>query len=190
MNKKEMRKTILNHRKNLFNPVLEDRIIKRVLVSKGWQKAKIVMLTASFGSEINTAPLIDNALKDGKKVYLPVCRDEGRMIPKQIKNRTSDLKADFHGIPEPAVTCESLDAVDRIDFILVPGMAFTEEGFRLGYGGGYYDRFLSQVSSRTETVGITYEALIFSKLPMEAFDFPVKSIFTENRQIICRQERK
>lgn len=186
MDKKTLRKTILEQRAKISDIERDHEIINRLLASSEWKNAGTVMLSASFGTEINTAPIINNAINSGKTVLLPVCvPDDHSMIIREINNYYNDTETGFYGIPEPKAVCPEFKDFQVIDFVLVPGITFTKKGYRLGYGGGYYDRFLSKLSEQCETVGIVREDLLSVTLPVDQFDIPVKIIFTEKRRIDC-----
>jgi len=128
-----------------------------------------------FGSEPDIKPTLQHALDLGKTLYLPCCNPKTcEMIFRQVRS-LSELVPGAHGIPEPPPNhCEQYIAGCAL--CLVPGLAFDENGFRLGYGKGYYDRFLENFKGTS--LGICYAALRQASLPMEPHDFFVDMVIT------------
>jgi len=156
-----------------------------------YREARRILFFASFRSEVNTIPLIRKALEDGKTVLLPkVNRRERKLEIYEIKS-LEDLKKGYMGIPEPGIP-ESLGGLPvsplKCDIIVIPGAAFDPGGGRLGYGGGYYDRLLSQLIGKKgpHLIALAYEIQIMEEaLPMESHDIKVQKIVTEKRAIDC-----
>ncbi|MBL8994867.1 MAG: 5-formyltetrahydrofolate cyclo-ligase, partial [Spirochaetia bacterium] len=136
--------------------------------------AASVMVYFSANGEVDLGNAIDSFLGSGKKVLAPKVSGP-EILPVQIASR-SDLKPGFKGILEPGSAAAFTEA---IDVIFVPGLAFDEEHFRLGYGGGYYDRFLA-AHRGSFTVGCFYASQFFSELPVEDHDRPLQCIVTED----------
>ena len=147
--KSELRKRVLHEMKAV--PQKQKQAMDRVLTERFlhhpfYQEANVIATYLSFPHEFQTQGLIEQALKDGKKVLIPKTYPQGRMEfvvyhPQQL------VKTSF-GLLEPQ---ENLEVVDtsQIDLIHVPGLAFTTEGYRIGYGGGYYDRYLENFAGQT-----------------------------------------
>ena len=147
--KAELRKKILQEMKILSQEqkqAMDQALTERFLNHPFYQEAKIIATYLSFPHEFQTQELIEQALKDGKKVLIPKTYPKGRMEfvvydPQQL------VKTSF-GLLEPQ---GDLDVVEpsQIDLIHVPGLAFTTEGYRIGYGGGYYDRYLEHFAGQS-----------------------------------------
>ncbi len=136
------------------------------------------MFFAAFRSEVETGPMIRHALASGKRVILPKVKGKELGLF-EVKNFDRDVSPGAWGIPEPR---ESSPArLDKIDLIIVPGAAFDEQGNRLGYGAGYYDKLLP--SFKGTTVALAFEEQIVSKVPADPHDVPVRKIVTEKRVI-------
>lgn len=150
MTKAEIRKSVLAIRKNVEERDEKDFLIASCLMSqKFYKEAKTIMVYISYNGEVDTHKLIENMLKDGKKLCAPKC------ISKEIMEacafeRISDLTSGAYGILEPCG-----EEVKDIDLVIVPGVAFNENLHRIGYGAGYYDRFLDGFSGIT--CGLFYE---------------------------------
>ena len=150
----------------------------RVLDLAQIKQARSVFVYVSVGNEVQTHGLIEHLLQRGKVVAAPLVVRPGVMEPHQIDS-LDDLAPGRFNIPEPT-TGRRYDAA--IDVCIVPGVAFTEQGDRLGKSGGYFDRFLAVLSS-TVSIGLCYEAQLIEALPTDADDRPVQIIVTDSRVI-------
>lgn len=172
--KREFRKNCLEKRKQL-NPV---NLTKKILNLKEYKESKTVFIYVSYGSEISTIDLIKEALRE-KTVLVPYCVDNfGKMIAVKIKSM-DDLEAGMYNIKEPKSHTEY---EGNIDLTIVPGVAFSKEGYRIGYGKGYYDRFLK--NHKTFSVGICHDELLFDKVPYDEYDIKLDKIITKKEEII------
>lgn len=185
--KSELRRLYREKRKTLADKEIKDRqICECFLNSQLYKDSQTLLCYAALKDEINTDRIIERALKDGKKVALPRCSDlNGNMDFYFIKS-LSDLSVGAFGIREPDPT-----AYEKVqDFsncvCLVPALAFDESGYRLGYGKGYYDRFMKKFI--IISVGLCYNEFLKDTLPVENHDEAVDCIATEN-EIICLNRR-
>ena len=159
--KAELRKKILQEMKALprqQKQFIDQALTERLLQHPFYQEAKVIATYLSFPHEFQTQELIEQALKDGKKVLIPKTYPKGRMDfvvydPQQL------VKTSF-GLLEPQGDLEVVDA-SQIDLIHVPGLAFTREGYRIGYGGGYYDRYLEHFTGHTLSTVYHYQVQNF-----------------------------
>ena len=139
--KKELRQTVLNQMKKLSGKEKEQAdswLTQRLLSSAAYQKAQVIATYLSMPHEVSTAAFIKQAQLDGKRVLVPKTYGQGRMI--FVDYDESRLQKSSFGLLEPMIE----EAVEKteIDLIHVPGVVFNSQGFRIGYGGGYYDRYL------------------------------------------------
>jgi len=141
------------------------------------KNAALVFAYIGHGWEAATLPLITRLWAEGKAVAVPLCGPEGRMEARLFTS-PGQLRRGAFGLPEPDPALCPAVANEAIGAVLVPGLAFDREGFRIGRGGGYYDRFLA--SARCPSVGLCYEAFLLPAVPREAFDLPVGWLVTEN----------
>ncbi len=138
------------------------------------------------GKEPNTRLLIEKLLEQGKVVGLP------RMLPgRQMEVRRYDpaipmVRAAF-GIEEPSTDCDLIPR-EEIDFVLTPAVAYDVNGYRMGFGGGYYDRWLPGFTGKT--VGLCRERVLQQSVPVEPHDARVDAVVTENRVIRCNNPAK
>lgn len=182
--KKQIREALLQKRE-LHTATEEDtnKVVEKLLSLPQIKKAKSVLLYYPHKNEINTLPLINAFLKQGKTVLLP--KVEGLNIIPVIFKDLSQLKEGYAGIKEPEGKAIS---PEEIDIVIVPGVAFDKKGHRLGYGKGYYDRFLSKTNALK--IGLAYDFQIVENLPAEEHDVPLDLIITPTQIIQTKEERK
>ena len=157
-----------------------DRLIERNLLAwEIFQRAETVLCYVSFRSEISTERIMERAIEAGKHVAVPRIDNASSRMRFFFLNRSGrfDLENGAYGIPEPAQSCEEVDYRD-IDIVIAPGLAFTMKGDRLGYGGGYYDRFL-HANPDLLRCALTYDRLILDFLPVKNNDVPVDYLISE-----------
>ena len=190
MDKAELRKVMKRRRSALSAEriLLYSGCIAENLVSrKEYADADTVLAYVSFSSEVNTHFLIEKAWKDGKKVAVPKCVDDEKLEFEYIQS-FDDLAPGKFGIPEP-VTGRSVDyKADEKCLLLLPGVAYTNSGDRLGYGGGYYDRYLKKHES-IPRVMLAYSLQEADTLPVDEQDVPADMIITEIGCIDTGKER-
>ena len=178
--KSELRKQVLHGMKALSQEqkhAIDQALTERLLHHPFYREAKVIATYLSFPHEFHTQGLIEQALKDGKKVLIPKTYPKGRMDfvvydPQQL------VKTSF-GLLEPQGELEVVDA-SQIDLIHVPGLAFTTKGYRIGYGGGYYDRYLEQFTGHTLSTVYHYQVQDF--IP-ENHDIPVQEVLVDERNL-------
>ena len=147
--KSELRKQVLHEMKAISQeqkPAIDQALTERLLHHPFYQEAKVIATYLSFPHEFQTQELIEQVLKDGKKVLIPKTYPKGRM-EFVVYNPQQLVKTSF-GLLEPQGELEVVEA-SQIDLIHVSGLAFTTEGCRIGYGGGYYDRYLEHFTGHT-----------------------------------------
>ena len=178
--KSELRKQVLHEMRALSQEqkqAIDQALTERLLHHPFYQEAKVIATYLSFPHEFQTQELIEQALRDCKKVLIPKTYPKGRMDfvvydPQQL------VKTSF-GLLEPQGDLEVVD-VSQIDLIHVPGLAFTTEGYRIGYGGGYYDRYLKHFSGNT--LSTVYPCQIRDFIP-EDHDIPVQEVLVDERNL-------
>ena len=174
--KAELRKKILQEMKALSQEqkqAMDRALTERFLKHPFYQEAKVIATYLSFPHEFQTQGLIKQALKEGKKVLIPKTYPKGRMEfvvyhPQQL------VKTSF-GLLEPQGDLEVVEP-SQIDLIHVPGLAFTTEGYRIGYGGGYYDRYLEHFTGHT--LSTVYPCQI-QEFNLENHDIPVQEVLID-----------
>ena len=184
--KKALRKRYLAARAALSaeeKQEIDRGITENVLQSALYRDAECIFCYVSTAEEIDTRVILDTALRDGKTVCVPLCGKGGSMSARRM-TAFSDLKAGHYGILEPSDTAEEIAPVD-IDLVLAPALSCDRSGFRLGYGGGYYDRFLAK--SHAVCAALCASARLADALPHEAFDRCCDYIITE-REVLHPHE--
>ena len=190
--KKELRKRMLEKRAALGEEerrVWSESIVRHLLAMPDIQKAERIFSFLSFGEEVNMDGFLDACMRAGKHVYVPKTDVENRrMIPYRFRDYSS-LVSGPYGIREPDVT--RLEAWhwqgEEFHAIIVPGVAFTRSGLRMGYGGGYYDRFLAALPYNPLLIAVCFEEQLVDSLPVELHDRRVDRIVTEYGVTICSQ---
>ena len=180
--KNQLKESILKKR----NSLSKEEIIEKSSKIKGnlfsldyYKKSKTIMFFVSFNSEVDTHDMIRDALKSKTVVVPKVAYHE--IEPSFIIDFDNLIPGKF-GILEPIETMKI--AYKNIDLILVPGIAFDKEGHRIGYGFGYYDKFLKKVPKAIK-IGLAFDFQIVDKIPREMHDVPVDLIVTEERVVEC-----
>lgn len=176
LTKDAIRTTILVKLKSLRRQDRErkSRLIRRKLfATRAFRQAKTVMFYVSLANEVNTEEMIKHALLLGKMVVVPVCAAGSDLCACVLHAGARLLKGPY-GIEEP-VEKKPLDP-SRIDLVVVPGLAFTRSGKRLGRGKGYYDRFLKRLSKRACTIGLAFDFQILPALPTTPLDVDVSRV--------------
>lgn len=174
--KSELRKQVLQDLKAIpreQKKAMDQALTERFLKHPFYQEARVIATYLSFPHEFQTQELIEQALRYGKKVLIPKTYPKGRMDfvvydPQQL------VKTSF-GLLEPQGVLEVV-AASQIDLIHVPGLAFTTKGYRIGYGGGYYDRYLEHFTGHTLSTVYHYQVQDF--IP-EDHDIPVQEVLID-----------
>jgi 5-formyltetrahydrofolate cyclo-ligase len=141
------------------------------------------MIYLSYGSEVITDFIVKSAIEEGKNVVVPAItnsRSSSMQATRII--RLEDANQLVCGIRQPEVNFDNVTSKDFIDLVLIPGIVFDLSGYRLGYGKGYYDKWLKDVSL-SKTVGLAYDFQIVDNLPIGKHDLPIGTIVTEQRII-------
>lgn len=180
--KHKIRKAIRDKHKNyseLEKSRKSDIIKTRLFSEEVFKKAKVVMFYVSLKDEVNTLSMIDEAVKTGKRVCVPVIiKEDMRLIAGEIKNREQDLERQHFGIYQPRAGKVKEVPLEDIELVVVPGVAFDKCNMRLGRGHGYYDRFLCSLSKCTKTIGLAYDFQVVEDLPRDSHDIPVWKTIT------------
>ncbi len=174
MNKQELRAMIRAKKRAMT----EEEIIRRsaelgrlLVQSDAYRQAKTIYGYLPYNQEVRTVPMLEQALRDGKRVAVPKCYgDEMRFL---YMEDLSLVEKGYAGIPEPIA--DGPIAGDETALVLMPGLAFDPEGRRIGYGGGFYDRFLAKEPTHP-TLALCYDFQMQPRLETEEFDIPVDTV--------------
>lgn len=184
--KKEVRSKFLSMRKHLGLDLIltySAAVFAKIKKLSVYKQAHSIMTYLSCGSEVITDFIVQSALEEGKDVAVPAVENSSRMCMQAVKiTSLKDADELVYGIRQPKINSNNTVSKDSIDLIFVPGLAFDLSGYRLGYGRGYYDRWLKGVPL-FKTAGLAFDFQIAGKLPREKHDLPVGIIVTEQRII-------
>ena len=185
MERERVRAETLHRRDRLAEEnrtTLSQRIVNSVvnwIQSEGFDS---LMLYLSMRSEVETFGLLDSLLRQEKIVCAPVVNTHQlELTPRRIQNTKTDLVRHRYGMLEPNSACPIFPAA-QLQLIIVPGIAFDSNGYRLGYGKGFYDRFLAKCPDAV-SVGLAYQIQIVEDTFPQAWDVPVQHIFTDSGRI-------
>lgn len=173
-----------------WRALASSRIAQRIGELESFARASVILVTLPFRSEWDASLVAASALAEGKVVAAPRVDPRRRMLaPLRIVSLERDIENGDRGIPEPRATCAAI-ALDSIDWILVPGLAFDEVGHRLGYGGGYYDRLLPLLPRSAARVAGAFDVQIATVVPTAPHDLAVDCIVTETRVLSWPSSRE
>ncbi len=171
MDKKELRRTIREKKRAMTDAEIEARSAKLgecFAASPAYQNAKTIYGYLPYNQEVRTVPMLERALRDGKRVAVPkVYGEEMKFL--YIED-LSQVEKGYAGIPEPIADEPVAD--DKTALVLMPGLAFDPQGHRIGYGGGFYDKFLSAEPNHP-TLALCYDFQMLPSLETEEHDIPV-----------------
>jgi 5-formyltetrahydrofolate cyclo-ligase len=148
-----------------------------------WQQAETIGITISRENEINTKPIIEKAWQEGKTVCVPKCDPQEKTMTFRAIRSFDQLESVYFGLQEPIVAMTEEVASRQIDVMIVPGVCFSKAGYRIGYGGGYYDRYLQHFWR--PTISLAYSFQVVNHVPFEAHDIPVDMIVTNEKVMMC-----
>lgn len=176
--KKELRKKIKNEAARLsteYCQTADAKIIENIINLKEFQSSDVIFCYVGRSNEINTIPLLMYILSSGKRLGIPKCISKGIMEVYEIKG-LEDLCEGAYGIMEPAEWCSHVEP-DEIQFVCVPCLSCSSDGKRLGYGGGFYDRYLEKI--RCKKTVLCRSLLMNENIPVEVHDIEMDLIVTE-----------
>ena len=171
MDKKTLRKKIREQKRAMTPEQIETastKLVEMFLQTELYRDAKTIYGYLPYNQEVRTVPILEQALSDGKRVAVPkVYGEEMKFL---YLTDLTQVETGYAGIPEPIADEPVGD--DPTALVLMPGIAFTKEGQRIGYGGGFYDKFLAAEPDHP-TIALCYDFQMVDQLPTEEFDIPV-----------------
>lgn len=180
-NKQSLRKDMLQRLKSQKEETRQRKnslIAEKLFQLQEFQNARTVMFYVSLDYEVGTREMIARALEIGKTVLVPVISCSREMIASRVMDMEQELEKGPYGIPQPGDSWIRPIAKDKIDLVVVPGLAFDCEGRRLGRGKGYYDSFLKDIPSQIPLLGLAYDFQVVENLPVLPHDIPVTKLVT------------
>lgn len=187
MTKNEIRKELLSRRLDLSDSDVSFRseaICRRLIADEVFTAASVIGLYWPFKNEVLTGGVFWAALSEHKRVGFPLVRAD-RLIVYISVDDPADMAAGNYGIMEPRFVPERVIPIEEFDLIVIPGIAFDDRGYRIGYGGGYFDRLLSGSGITATLSAMVFDFQIVDRIPNEEYDRKVEIIFTESRVIAC-----
>jgi 5-formyltetrahydrofolate cyclo-ligase len=171
---------------------LSHTILDAVSSLPAYRQAATILGYLNFGAELDTEHWMAQALRDGKRVLLPRANKASKHLDLyRVQDLQLDVAPGSWGIREPLIErCIKEEALGTIDLILLPGVAFTRDGGRLGYGGGFYDRLLARMPHRPALVAAAFGLQVVEDIPLEDTDRAVEWLVTENEILRCNRERE
>lgn len=194
MNKNNLRNEFMKKRKNLSDRIVIEKskkIINNFLSSDFYKCNKKIFIYVSYKNEVKTHDLIKKMIKDKKEVYVPKPNPKTKEMEAVLIKRFNDLTEGAYGILEPDNSEKKIEP-SFLDLIIVPGLVFSQKGFRIGYGGGFYDRFLARAITETLDpikISLVYKDFLIDEIPKDQYDLPVDYIITERKIIDCKNFR-
>jgi 5-formyltetrahydrofolate cyclo-ligase len=158
----------------------------QLLKDKNHTKKQHIAIYLSNDGELDTSLLINDLLDEGHAIYLPVIHPfNGATLLFQRYEKNSPMRANRYGIFEPKLNCTQICPLPMLNYLLMPLVAFDDQGNRLGMGGGFYDRTLAQLHQQDwqqpQLIGLAHDCQKVAALPIESWDVPLKTIITPNK---------
>lgn len=186
INKKNIRIDILKVRESLKeeeHDIKDNIIIEKLYNLDLYKTSKNIFVYVSFRDEINTIKLIERALIDNKNIYVPKVYNSTKTMKAIFLDSLDKLEKNKMGILEPKDDNLVINKND-IDLIIVPGAVFDKSFNRIGYGGGYYDRYLEEIKYKNNKIALAYDFQIIDEIKAEDHDIKVDYIITEERILV------
>lgn len=163
---------------------MDAEIVRRIIGLRSYSYADNLLLYYPLPEEIDVLPLAAQAIADGKAVYFPISWEKGIMEFRRVVDLNSEFTLGKFGIKEPSNKCPLLDKseVKGASLVIMPALSFDRDGYRLGYGKGYYDRYLIDLSA--SVIGVVYDSMLADRLPRGKFDRHADLVLTEKQLII------
>ncbi|GGA68410.1 5-formyltetrahydrofolate cyclo-ligase [Ornithinibacillus halotolerans] len=177
--KEELRNQTINLLKNLANEKveIETRLHNQLFQSTYWKQAKTIGITISNGIEWDTKLIIEQGWADEKIMVVPKCIPEEKKLEFYQLHNFSELETVYFNLLEPKPVESNKVHPNRIDLVIVPGVVFHSKGYRIGFGGGYYDRFLAYYNGIS--LSILHTKQLIEMMPIESHDIAVDHLLTE-----------
>lgn len=151
---------------------------QKLMQSLHWKEAKVIGITISVGYEWDTKQLIQEAWHQGKKVVVPKCNPKEKSLTFYQLEAFDQLETVYYQLQEPNPMITRKVSSNEIDLLIVPGLLFDDAHYRIGHGGGYYDRFLESFSGKT--VSLAWVEQVIPSIPTEPFDIPVNELIVSS----------
>jgi 5-formyltetrahydrofolate cyclo-ligase len=160
-----------------------DKIANTLFETSWWKESAVIALTISRGKEVSTTSIIQKAWESGKTIVVPKCNPTDYSMRFYKITSFSQLETVYFDLKEPIVSKTVYYGAKDIDLMIVPGVVFAKNGYRIGYGGGYYDRYL--VHFQGKKIALAFSVQLQREVPFEQHDIPVEAIVTNEGIIVC-----
>jgi 5-formyltetrahydrofolate cyclo-ligase len=183
LNKKELRKHVLSVRGQMDSKVREEKsrkIVEQLLNFPIIKDVNLIFSFLSFGNEVDVRPFLEESIRVGKKIAIPKAWLKDRIMIPYLFAGWDSLKPGLYGILEPDPDTAQKVTHEEIDAVIVPGVAFDQKGGRLGYGGGFYDRYLAGFKKCPPLIAVCFSEQLLDQVPVKSHDYKVDYIVTEN----------
>ena len=191
MNKKKLRKLMLEKRNALLQSDIIDKsheISKKLITQSFFHTSKIVLAYISINNEPDTQAILQTAWQLEKQILVPVCQPlTNTILISKLENMQELEEGHFHILEPKKEYLRPLNP-SIVDLCILPGTAFDKNGYRLGYGSGYFDRFLPLLRSDCLKIALSYDYQILDTIPHESHDIPVDIIITEKTIYYCSRK--
>ncbi|OIJ16095.1 5-formyltetrahydrofolate cyclo-ligase [Anaerobacillus arseniciselenatis] len=154
--------------------IYSQQLQMKLLESKEWEEANTIGITISTNREVNTKPIIEAGWKQNKRIVVPKCYPSEKKLKFYEITSFDEVEDSFFSLKEPMVTITPLVEKNEIDLLVVPGLIFDQRGYRIGFGGGYYDRYLKEYVNNTVSLAFNFQLL--DEIPKEEFDVPINRV--------------
>lgn len=181
MEKKQLRSSAIHILKDFSEEEKQKvthKLTENLLSSSLWEQAKIIGITMAQGFEWDTKLIIEAAWNQNKIAAVPKCIPRERKLTFYQLKTYDQLEVVYYNLLEPKPEVSVRVDKTSIELLVVPGLCFDKKGFRIGFGGGYYDRFLADYPN--ETVSLIHTSQLVDEVPAKSFDIPVNHLITEN----------
>lgn len=163
---------------------IKEQLLKEPSIIEG----NTIAITISRKREVHTREIIESLWSMNKKVVVPKCHPVNFTMDFYAIENFQQLEIVYMDLLEPNPHITELVAAEEIDCMIVPGIVFDHKGYRIGYGGGYYDRFLTKYNGML--ISLAFNIQIVDEVPYDTYDLPVHLIITETMRIDCEANRK
>ncbi len=183
--KQAIRKEVLEKRKAIDlwqKKDWDEKIVASIMAHPLYEKASAIMLYMAMPQEISVDLLVEVAISAGKKVGLPRVNRQAKRLHVHQFAKDDQLIAGVYGIREPDAGAPEMH-LSEFDLLIMPGLAFGENGERIGYGGGYYDRLIDQQDDRPFLLAVAYDWQLYPKLPVTPEDQRIDGVVTPTKVI-------
>lgn len=183
MNEKKRLRQMMKKRLSQVNQSSREKwssqIAAKLFMLQEWTQAKMVAVTISLEKEVSTRLIIEQAWQEGKSIVVPKCNPQSHEMTFRRLLSYNQLEDGYAGIKEPVEAVTDVVSPSEIDVMIVPGLVFDRFGYRIGYGGGYYDRYLQTFHGFT--ISLAFTCQMIEKVPAAHFDLPVNRIITDRQ---------